>query len=73
MKQVFNITKNKEHLTLEGLIKTLSIRASMNQGFSEKLMVAFPNIKPAERPLVENQTIIDPHWLAGFTSAPSFY
>ena len=33
-KQVFNIIKNKEHLTKEGLRKILSIKASMSRGLN---------------------------------------
>jgi len=40
----------KEHLNLEGIIKIISIRASMNTGLSSELKVAFPNIIPVSRP-----------------------
>lgn len=71
LKQIFNKILSKEHLTLEGLGKIVSIKASMNLGLSYDLKVVFPNIVPAPcgRPLVENKKIQDPHWLAGFTSA----
>ena len=45
-KQVINKIKNKEHLTKDGLWKIIAIKASMNQGLSEKLKLAFPNIMP---------------------------
>lgn len=35
---------------------------------SDTLLAAFPNTKPVQRPLVVDQVIKDPHWLAGFTS-----
>jgi len=41
----------------------------MNKGLSEILSVNFPNIIPAVKPCVEPISIIDPNWLAGFTSA----
>ena len=41
----------------------------MNQGLSEKLKLAFPDVVPVERPEVELTQTIDPDWLAGFTSA----
>ena len=41
----------------------------MNRGLSEKLKSAFSDVVPVVRPLVENQKIEDPHWLAGFSSA----
>ena len=68
-KLVYFIIKNKEHLTQEGLIKIVAIKASMNLGLSEELKLAFPDVVPVVRPLVENPKIIDPNWLAGFTSA----
>ena len=63
--------RRKEHLTLEGLRQILAIKAAMNLGLSEKLKVAFPDVVPVVRPLVENpqEQIIYPNWLAGFTSA----
>ena len=60
---------NKEHLTKDGLTKIVAIKASMNRGLSEELKLAFPDVVPVVRPLVENKKISDPNWLAGFTSA----
>jgi hypothetical protein len=40
----------KEHLTLEGLLKILSFKASINLGLPDKLKEYFPNIKPSPRP-----------------------
>lgn len=59
----------KEHLTKEGLIKIVSIKASINKGLSKDLQTAFPNITPVLRPIVDAPTINDPNWLAGFVSA----
>ena len=60
--------RRKEHLTQEGLIKIIAIKASMNLGLSEELKLAFPDVVPVVRPLVENPKNIDSNWLAGFTS-----
>jgi hypothetical protein len=49
----------KEHLTSEGLIRIIAIRASMNNGLSPELKAAFPNIIPAPRPLIESTEIKD--------------
>ena len=65
---VNDIMKRKEHLTQEGLMKILSIKASMNRGLSEKLPSDFRDVVPVERPLVELPQTIDPNWLAGFAS-----
>ena len=72
-KMAFYLVKDKEHLTLEGVQKIVSIKASMNNGLSDKLKVAFPNIIPVPRPLVLDLTIIDPNWLSGFVSGEACF
>ena len=70
-KQVFNIIKNKEHLTKEGLLKILAIKASMSRGLNPELKAAYTDIVPVIRPAVTNKKIehFDGEWIAGFTSA----
>jgi hypothetical protein len=68
-REIILIIQRKEHLTLAGLKAIISHRASLNLGISEELKAAFPEILPSERPLIVNQRIRDPQWLAGFTSA----
>lgn len=46
----------------------MGIKSSLNLGLSDKLKEAFAEIKPIERPLVTNQEIKDPNWLAGFAN-----
>lgn len=60
--------QRKEHITPKGLLTVLSLRASLNLGLSESLKIAFPDIIPVVRPKVDNITIPDGEWLAGFTS-----
>jgi hypothetical protein len=48
-------------LTIEGFKKLVAIRASMNNGLSGQLKVAFSDVTPAERPFVPNQVIPDPN------------
>ena len=67
-KQVVGKINRKEHLTLEGLQQIVNIRASINNGLSPKLKEAFPETIPVHRPIVKDQVIKDPHWLAGFSS-----
>lgn len=67
-KDVVNIIFNKEHLTQEGILKLVSIKASLNLGLSERLQQQFPDIKPVPRPLVEPNSSIQEQWLAGFTT-----
>jgi len=68
-KQAYEIIKNKEHLTHEGINKLVSIKSSLNNGLSENLKSAFPGVISFPRPLVTDQSIKDPQWLAGFSSA----
>ena len=67
-KQAYLLLINKEHLTPEGLRKIIAIKASINNGLSEALKEAFPDIMPAMRPERKNISIYNPQWLAGFTS-----
>ena len=67
-KRVIGLMKSQEHLTPDGLRKIVALKASMNLGLSEKLKMAFPDVVPAERPIVELPQTIDPNWLAGFSS-----
>jgi hypothetical protein len=61
-----NLMNNKQHLNEKGLIKIISIRASMNKGLTETLKSIFPNIVAAQRPIIKNQIIKSPLWLVGF-------
>jgi hypothetical protein len=67
-KQVMKIINNSEHLTKKGLERIVNIKASMNKGLSEELIKIFPNVNPIPRPIIKNQTIKNPNWLAGFVS-----
>ena len=60
-KRVLELKNRQEHLTPEGLIKIISIKASMNKGLSEDLQTAFPNVIPVSRPIVDVTTIPDPN------------
>ena len=65
-KQVVELIKLKQHLTKEGLEKIVSIKAVLNNGLSDQLKAAFPDIDPATRPQIKNKIILDPHWVSGF-------
>ena len=65
---------NKEHLTLEGLNKIISIKASLNHGLSKELRAVFHKVEPVLRPLAIDQVIPNSDWMAGFVSGDgSFY
>lgn len=65
-KYIIELMTAKEHLTMNGLLKIVSIKASMNKGLSENLVKAFPDLAPVKRPLIKVPDMIDPNWLAGF-------
>lgn len=52
-KLVVDIINNKEHLSEQGLIKLISIKASMNLGLSQTLIKAFPDVLKINRPLIK--------------------
>ena len=60
-KEIVDLMNRKEHLTIEGLHKNFVIKAAINRGLSDKLKVAFPNIIPFLRPLVEVPKTFDPN------------
>lgn len=53
----------------DGFQEIVSIRASMNNGLTDELRAAFPNITLMERPFIKDKIIPSKHWIAGFTSA----
>lgn len=59
-KRAFELIKNKEHLTKEGIDKIVAIKTSMNLGLNEELKAAFPDIVPVSRPSIENKVIPHP-------------
>ena len=60
-KKALGIIQRKEHLTIDGLRKIVSIKASMNLGLTSDLEKAFPKIIPVERPLVVEKIVPDPN------------
>lgn len=68
-KQGVELIQNKEHLTKNGLLKLINLKASLNLGLSENLKLNFSDFIPVERPLVENTKIQDINWLIGFVEA----
>ena len=67
-KQCFEMIKNGQHLTEEGLLKIVTLKSSLNWGISDKLTKAFPVVIPVNRPEYKFKGIPDPFWIAGFTS-----
>jgi LAGLIDADG endonuclease len=65
-KQIVLMMDKKDHLTMEGIKKIISIRASLNKGLSPLLINHFPKLVPCERPQVETPETFDPFWILGF-------
>jgi len=72
-KTVVEMMKAKEHLTNAGINKIVAIKASMNNGLSEDLYAAFPNLNSVPRPLVENKKVPHEQWIAGFTTGEGYF
>jgi hypothetical protein len=59
-KQIVEMMIRKEHLTLDGLRKIVSIKASLNQGVSGELKKAFADITPVPRSIIPLMPVPDP-------------
>lgn len=72
-KQAITIIKSKEHSSIEGLLKLVGIKATLNWGLSDKFKESFPLAKPVARPTVMcnslNVMINNLNWIRGFIEA----
>ena len=68
-KSAYNLIMSKSHVTQEGLLTLVSLKAALNRGLSETLNIAFPDRIPVMRPEVQLLENIDPFWLTGFVDA----
>ena len=68
-KLAYNLIKNKNHTTKDGLLKLVALKAGMNKGLNNELLIAFPDIVPILIPEIPLNKNIEPFWLAGFTDA----
>lgn len=80
-RQAFEIYSQKLHLSKEGLVKLVALKATINKGtlsdrenraidgVDGKLTKAFPLVKAVARPLIQNKVIKNPYWFAGFANA----
>lgn len=60
-KQAVEFIAAKKHLSREGFLELLAIKASLNTGLSNKLQEAYPGIVPFPRPSVDSLIISDPY------------
>ena len=49
-RDAYDLYSQGKHLTNEGFIEILKLKANINKGLSKELNKAFPNIKPVVRP-----------------------
>ena len=72
-KQCYDLIKQKQHLTQEGLEKIVALKCNLNKGLTEVIMEAFPNIVAIPRPVYIFNGIPDPYWISGFVSGDSTF
>jgi hypothetical protein len=58
-KEIVKLINKGEHLTLDGLIKIVSLKTSLNKGLSNKLKVFFPEVMETTRPKIDLPIIMD--------------
>ena len=63
---IVDIVIRKDHLTIKGLQKIVSLKASLNKGLKKGLKVSFPNTIIKTRPVVNYMETINPYWLSAF-------
>lgn len=68
-KLALNLIKNKSHLTKDGLLEFVALKAVINNGINNDLSIAFPKIDTVLRPEVQLAQIMNPNWLSGFVEA----
>lgn len=49
------------------------MKTYLNLCLSDELKTAYSNIVVIKRPLIKNQEILDPHWIAGFSSGEACF
>ena len=72
-KQCLELIKEKAHLTEQGLLKIVSLKANLNKGLSKELLEGFPNIKVVDRSEYKFIGIPDPLWVSGFATGDSTF
>lgn len=65
-KEIVKLMDKGEHLTEDGLVKIINLKASLNRGLSNELKVFFPKVIAITRPKLNIPITIDYNWIAGF-------
>lgn len=66
--KVIQLILSKHHLTREGFLNILSYYASINRGISNKVLQYYPNLKPADIPVIKLPNNLNPEWVSGFVA-----
>nr|AYE93290.1 LAGLIDADG homing endonuclease [Termitomyces sp.]AYE93311.1 LAGLIDADG homing endonuclease [Termitomyces sp.] len=72
-KECYDLIKQKQHLTQEGLEKIVALKCNLNKGLTVVLMEAFPNIVAIPRPHYKFNGILNPNWISGFVAGDSTF
>lgn len=67
-KKIILMQNSQQHLSMDGFIKCISFKASLNKGLNKTLKTLFPKIIPESRPILKNTDDLNPNWLSGFTA-----
>lgn len=68
-KEAYELIRRQEHLNNEGILKIVSLKASLNLGLSKQLKAEFPDIIPAYRCTDFLVSIPNDYWLSGFAAS----
>jgi hypothetical protein len=69
-----DIMSKDEHLTLEGLLKIIALKAHFKTGLSELLLTNFLNFIPVIKPSFEpNLSLMNINWLCGFINGAGHF
>lgn len=63
---IVELIDKSKHLTKDGLIKIVNLKASLNKGLSNKLKIFFFPKVTIKRSKIDSPIIIDYNWVAGF-------
>jgi hypothetical protein len=67
---ILDILLAKEHLTTEGFLRIIGLKALFKNGLSNLLLSSFPNFIPNIKPdYLPDLTLINIHWISGFINA----
>lgn len=66
--KALNMILAKEHLSYEGFLVILSIKAAFKNGLSDSLLNDYPSVKAISLPSFDRTLSFNPNWIAGFVN-----